>query len=130
MKKTFTILAAVMCIATAASAQYRGDRSGGNGYDNTVGMNTNDRGNGYGDRGRNYYFSEREKDMQIARINHEYHERMQAVRFNFFMSRFKKQRIMEGLQFKRDREIHNVMENFYGRGRYHRDHDDHDRRNW
>jgi hypothetical protein len=128
MKKTFTILAAVIFFTTAASAQYRRDRYDDKGYDNTVGMNT--RENGYGDRGRNYYFSEREKDMQIARINHEYHERMEAVRFNFYMSRFRKARIIEGLQFKRDREIHEVMENFYGRGRYHRDHDDDDRRNW
>jgi hypothetical protein len=130
MKRTFTILAAVMLFTTAASAQYRSDRSGDNGYDNTIGMNTPDRGDGYGNRGRNYYFPEREKDMQIARINHEYHERIEGVRFNYFMPRFKKQRVIEALQYQRDRDIHEVMENFYGRGRYHRDHDDHSRRNW
>ena len=68
--------------------------------------------------------------MQIARINHEYNERIESVKNNFFMRWGKKQRIIESLQYQRDQEIHGVMERFYHSGYHHWGHDDHDRRNW
>jgi Ni/Co efflux regulator RcnB len=75
MKKTFTILAVATVLTSAAFAQYDGNRRNDNKYDNNnshdvVVNNFPTRGNGYNDRGDSY-FSEREKDIQIAQINQE-----------------------------------------------------------
>ena len=135
MKKTFTLLATAVLFTSAAFAQYNG-RSRDNGYGNNnphdVVINNPDRGYGYDDRGgRDFY--EREKNMQIARINHEYNERIESVRNNFFMRWHKKQRIIESLQVQRDEEIRLVFEKYRHHEYRHRDnddYDDHDRRNW
>lgn len=129
MKKTFTFLAIATLFTSAAFAQYNGRHDdNGNGYGRNVVINAPGRGYGYDDRGGN--FGEREKDMQITRINYQYNERIESVRNNFFMRWSKKQRIIESLQCQRDQEIHGVMEKFYHGGYQHRDHDDRDRRNW
>lgn len=132
MKKTFTILTIATLFTSAAFAQYNGRHNdNGNGRDVVV-INTPGRGYGYDDRGGRD-FREREKNMQVARINHEYNERIEDVRNNFFMRWSKKQRIIESLQDRRDHEIHEVIERYYrgGWGQRDRDyHGDHDRRNW
>jgi hypothetical protein len=130
MKKTFTFLAIATLFTSAAFAQNNGRYDdNGNGYGREVVVNTPGRGYGYDDRGGRG-FGEREKDMQIARISHDYHERIENVRDDFFMRWSKKQRIIENLQNQRDHEIHEVMERYYRGGYGQREHQDHDRRNW
>ncbi len=166
MKKSFTLLATVVLLSSAAFAQYGGNHQGNNGNGNNgYGNNGNSNGNngygnnGYGNntpdprdvvvydnrRGNNgggYYFSERDKDIQIAQINRNYYGRMESVRNRFFMPRFKKERIIAELQFQRDQEVRSVYDRFNSRNNagnqrgyqfnnHDRDHDhDHDRRNW
>jgi len=147
MKKTFTFLAAAVLMTTAALAQNNNHNDDDYGkasnqrYDNHGNNNprdivmNNDRDWRDGDRGRrSYYFAEREKDMQIAQINHAYNDRIQSVRNKFFMGRYQKERIIASLQFQRENEIRSVMERFYRSGNQygHRDnrYDDHDRRDW
>jgi hypothetical protein len=133
MKKTFTILAVATLFTSAAFAQYDGNRRNDNKYDNN---NSHDvvvnsfptRGGGYNDKGVRY-FSEREKDMQIAQINREYNYKIQSVKNQFFMSRFQKSRKIDALNFQRDREIHSVIEKFNHQG-YNKKGHDRDRNNW
>ena len=144
MKKTFTFLTAVVLMTTAAFAQRNDNRSGDNNYgnnnsrdvvvDNNRDWHDDDR-DWHGDRDRRaYYFAARERDMQIAQINREYNHRIESVKCNFFMGRYKKERIINALQCQRDDEIRSVMvrfnrsNNLYGQ----RDdrHHDRDNRNW
>lgn len=142
MKETFTLLATVILITSAAFAQ----RNNNHEWDDNYGNNNNnpndiaidrnhDRGGGYDDRGnQDYYFSEREKNMQISEINRDYNRKIQSVRNKFFMGRYQKERIITSLQFQREDDIRSVIarfnhrENHYGQrdDRYH----DHDKRNW
>ncbi len=143
MKKTFTLLASVILITSAAFAQRNNNHVWDDNYGNNNNNNPNDiaidrnhdRGGAYDDRGsRNYYFNEREKDMQISEINRAYNRKIESVRNKFFMGRYQKERIITSLQFQRDDEIRSVIarynhrENHYGHrdNRYH----DHDKRNW
>ena len=151
MKKTFTFLATVVLMTTVAFAQNNGNHQ----RDNNYGTNNNGRNNphdvvinynprrggGYDDRGgRGYYFSEREKNMQIAQINNEYFHRIQSVKSKFFMGRYQKERIINSLQAQRESEVRSVWIKFNDRdNRYDRrydrhdnnnDHHDHGRRNW
>lgn len=135
MKKTCTLLAAIVLITTAAFAQNKNhDNNYGNGNPHDMAINDNhDRGRGYDDRGSRY-FNERERDMRIAEINRQYNKRIQSVRNKFFMSRHEKEHIINSLQFQREKEIRSVIAKFNQReyrydkrdGRY----NDHDKRNW
>jgi hypothetical protein len=135
MKKACTLLAAIILTATAAVAQNRNhDNNYENGNPHDVAINDNhSRGRGYDDGGSRY-FNERERDMRIEEINREYYKRLQSVRNKFFMSRQQKERIINSLQFQREKEIRSVIAKFNQReyrydkrdGRY----DDHDKRNW
>lgn len=137
MKKTFTLLATVALMTSAAFAQNNGNHRGDNyGNDNhrDIAINNNrDRGDDYNDRGT-YYFTEREKDMQIAQINREYYNKIQSVRNKFFMGRYQKERMITSLQFQRDEEVHSVMAKFNRRENHYDQRDsryrDHDNRNW
>ncbi len=137
MKKTFTLLATAVLFTLEAFAQYN-DRQNNYVYGNSRDVVISNPGCGISndDRGRRD-FGEREKDMRIARINHEYNERIESVRNNFFMRWHKKQRRIESLQVQRDEEIRLVFEKYRHHEYRHRDHDDrdrdhydHDRRNW
>ncbi|MDB5279371.1 MAG: hypothetical protein JWR61_4326 [Ferruginibacter sp.] len=129
---TFTILVLATLSTSAACAQYDGNRRNDNKYDNNnsheVVNSFPTRGGGYDDRG-DRYFSEREKNMQIAQINREYNYKIQSVKSHFFMSRFQKGRKIDALNFQRDREIHSVIEKFHHQGHNKRGYDG-DRPNW
>jgi hypothetical protein len=133
MKKTFTILAVATLLTSAAFAQYDGSRRNDNKYDNNnshdvVVNNFPTRGSGYNDRG-DRYFSEREKDMQIAQINQEYNYKIQSVRNQFFMGRYQKKRRIDALNFQRKQEIFSVVEKFNHQAYNKRGHG-RDRNNW
>ena len=135
MKKTCTLLAAIVLITTAAVAQNKHhDNDYGNGNPQDVAVNDNhNRGRGYDDRGSRY-FTEREREMRIAEINREYNKRIQSVRNKFFMSRYQKERIINSLQFQREKEIRSVIAKFtqreYRYDKRDRRYDDNDKRNW
>jgi hypothetical protein len=144
MKKTFTFLAAVVLMTTAAVAQNHGnhqrdnnygDDQYGNNYPQDVVINGNHARRGdYDDRERGYNFSNRERDMQIAEINRVYYHRIQSVKNRFFMGRYQKERMITALQFQREDEIRSVLQRFNHWDNHddHRDNEynDHDRRNW
>ena len=138
MKKTCTLLAAIVLITTAAVAQNNNRNQRDNNYGNhnphDVAINDNhSRGRGYDDRGSTY-FNERERDMRIVEINREYNKRIQSVRNKFFMSRYQKERIINSLQFQREKEIRAVIAKFNQREyRYDKrdsKYNEHDKRNW
>ncbi len=136
MKKIFTLLFAAG-IFTFAQAQsgYRdnrqSDQKGSNkGYNN--GRDNSYNNNSYNNDGRydNKNFSfDRDKDMQVNRINQEYDRKIEGVEHNFFMGWREKQRQISFLQEQRQREI-NML---YSRDNDRRDrfdeygdHDNHD----
>jgi hypothetical protein len=116
MKKTITLLAMAALVSSATFAQY--NHSGGNsGYNKgreVVVNSDRDRGGYHGDRD-SYFFSEREKDMQIASINREYYRKSESVKDKFFMSRYKKEQLLYSLKMERDAEVRSVFEKFNDR---------------
>lgn len=133
MKKTFTLIAAVIFISAASYAQYNNNGGGrDNNFDRRQDVVIN---NGY-DRDGDPHFGEREreKSRQIQQINWAYDRKIEQVEHNFFMGRRKKEYIIAELQEKREREIRFVVAKFNERHagydrRYDDDHD-HGRRNW
>ncbi len=136
MKKTFTFLAAAVLMTSAAIAQKNSSHQSDNNNRGDLAVNEKNNGRGgYDDRGRGgYYFSEREKNVQISQINREYDYKIKAVRNKFFMNRYQKEKMITSLQFQRSREIRSVMVKFNNRqNRYDRKdnrYNDHDKRNW
>jgi hypothetical protein len=136
MKKPFTFLAAVALMTSAAIAQKNSNYQNSNKNCRDVAVNDKNYGRGgYDDRGKaGYYFSEREKNMQLEHINRVYDNKIRSVRNRFFMSRYQKERAFASLQFQRSREIRSVMARFNSReNRYDRKdngYNDHDKRNW
>jgi hypothetical protein len=111
MKKTITLLLSVALMSSAAFAQY----NNGQQRDNNYGYNKpNDRDHGY-DKGKFYFFTARERDMQIAQINREYGNKMQSVRNRFLMSRRQKERQLAILEQQRSDEIRMVWLKFNDR---------------
>ncbi len=133
MKKTFTLLATVVLLSSAAFAQYNNNRPNVDFYNNNnrevVIANRFDDREKYG-----YNFGDRKKNMQIDRINYAYDRKIGWVQNNFFMGRHKKQFKIAQLQAQRDYEIDCVAAKFsgrddhYGRNDNHYNHDD--RTNW
>lgn len=117
MKKTFTLLAIAALISSTSFAQgnYPRDNNYGNDRGRDVVVNNNGDRNGYG-KGRGvYYFSPRERDMQIKSINIDYNRRIESVSRKFFMNRSKKQQIIYSLDLQRDAEIRSVIAKFNDR---------------
>lgn len=118
MKKIFTMIIAALMVSSAF-AQY-GQKEDWNGKDRDD-IAKADKGNGYDkydkhdDRGNTYYFTAREKDMQINQINRTYDYKIRSVQNKFFMSRFEKMRQVKFLEQQRDCEIKAVMDKFYDR---------------
>ena len=141
MKKTFTFLAVAFLMTSAAFAQYNNNQPGNNNYGNNN-YGNNSYGNnqvvvaadhrGNWDNGH-HFFGEREKNMQIDRINYVYDKKIEHVENAFFMGRHKKDCKIAELQSQRDYEIGCVVAKFNER-KVHFDQDDnhydHDRRNW
>ena len=140
MKKIFTFIVSTT-LFTSAFAQYNNSNQHDHSYDKskdvavTDSRNQNDHGynkgndagtnanwnkkddNSYND---NYAFSNRDRDMQIMKINREYNYKIQDVKNNVFMNRFKKQRVISMLEAQRNDEIQKVYAKFNNR------HDRHD----
>ena len=139
MKKTITLFAMAALTSSATFAQYNQPGRNNSGYDKgrEVAVNNDrDRGGYYGDRD-SYFFTQREKDMQIASINREYFRKSESVKNKFFMSRYKKEQLLYSLKMDRDAEVRSVFEKFNDRRnkfnrrdeRFYR-HDDKDRGKW
>lgn len=77
-----------------------------------------------------YYFTPREREMEIARINREYDYKIQSVRNKFFMSWYQKKRQIEFLKDQRDREIRRVYARFNDRRNKYHKHDRRDKKDW
>jgi len=110
MKKIFTLLVSTVMLSTAF-AQY-GQRDQHRKTDVYVvtdnkGFDKHDK-NGWG----GYYFTPKERDMQIAQINKEYSFKIQAVKNKPFMSFFQKKRMIKNLEEQRDGEIRAVIFKF------------------
>ena len=114
MKKTFTLLAIATVLTTVSFAQYHHQRDD-NDRDRQVAANDNRYRNGY-ERGRGtYYFSAKEKNMQIFSITKEYNHRIESVKHRFFMRRAKKEQLICSLELQRDAEIRSVVAKFTDR---------------
>lgn len=118
MKKIFTLLFALGAFALVqAQPAYKGNRqtdqkSYDNGYSNSYNNKYNDKQRRYDNNNSSF-----DKDRMIDRINHEYEEKIERVRHNFFLGRREKQRQISFLQEQREQEIRML----YFR---HNDHDD------
>lgn len=111
MKKAITFLLSIVLVSSAF-AQYGNDQN--RGRDNDYGYSRpHDRD--YGRGGKFYYFTARERDMQLAQINREYGYKMQAVRNKFFMSRRQRERQLFMLEQQRDQEIRLVWQKYNDR---------------
>lgn len=121
MKTFFTLLFTTAMLSTAF-AQYgqRDDRdrtkendvyvsNDNRGYDNRDDKGFDKHDKGYN---RGYFFTPRERDMQIAQINREYNYRIQSVQNKYFMSWYQKKRLINNLEVQRDDEIHEVIHKF------------------
>ena len=111
MKTTFTFLATAILMSAAAFAQPGQSRNDGYGNNRDVVVN-NTRG-GY-DRGT-YYFTAREKDIQISAINRDYYRKIESVRDRRFMSRTKKDHAIYSFEMQRNAEVRNVRARFNDR---------------
>ena len=106
MKKIFTLVLAVAFVASA-NAQYGNDRQEDYGtkrnkdvvFDDDRYKNDNNR---YDDHHSNGKW---EMEREIAQINREYDQRIQSVKFNFFMNPFRKERMIYRLEDQRRDEI-------------------------
>ena len=123
MKTFFTLLFTTAMLSTAF-AQYsqRDDRD--RTKENDVYVSNDNRGYDkydYDDKGFDkhnkdykgrYFFTPRERDMQISQINREYNYRIQSVQNKYFMSWYQKKRLINNLEVQRDDEIHEVIHKF------------------
>ena len=129
MKKTITLIAVAALISSASFAQYNNPRNNGDRNRDVVVYDNNGKG---GDRGT-YYFTARERDMEIAAINREYYRKIEAVKSKLFMGRSKKERVIYSLEAERNAEVRNVIAKFNDRrnkfDRRDKRYGDHDRRN-
>lgn len=111
MKKTILLLATVFAVGTSF-AQYNNKQVG---HDKDFGYNK-----GYDDkfdkgRSKIYFFTGKERDMQIAQIRSEYAKQIQQVKSKFFMSRMAKQRQVQQLEQCRDKAISQVWAKYNDR---------------
>ncbi len=117
MKKIFT-LAVATTLFVSAFAQYKngGQRNDHSKKDHDVVYNYN-KGYNKNDRRFNdsYYFSVRERDMQIAQINRSFDFRIREVKNKLFMNRFKKVQTINFLEDQRRDEIRRVYFKFSDR---------------
>ncbi|HRI25278.1 MAG TPA: hypothetical protein PLZ45_11410 [Ferruginibacter sp.] len=121
MKRIFTILISVFTISTAFA---QNDNKGGDWASRGNDGHDRDGKDQYGrydkydkhdNRRGGYYFSDREKDMQIAQINRNYDYKIQAVQNKYFMSWREKKRQISFLQEQRNCEVNAVMDKFTDR---------------
>ncbi|MBL7702193.1 MAG: hypothetical protein JNM14_08080 [Ferruginibacter sp.] len=131
MKTIFTLLFSMAMFSTAF-AQY--GQKGQRDKDIDVYVSVDNKNFGHDKFHGGYYFTPRERDMEIAKINREYGFKIQSVKNKHFMGWFQKKRIINNLEAERDNEIAQVIRKFrspknkfgdFGYGRK-----DRDGRNW
>ncbi len=119
MKKMITLFAALILVSISF-AQY--DRDGQKNYEgNGRNMAYNDHKNR--DHFDRYYFSDRERNMEIAHINKDYDRKINSVMNRFFWSRQRKESVIRSLEAQRRNEIRMVNEKYYHRDNRYNDHD-------
>jgi len=126
MKKTILLLASVIAISTSF-AQF-GDKQ-----DKAATSYSKD----YGYDKGTYFFSAKDKDMQIAQITRNYDAQIRSVKGRLFMNRFAKSKRIDQLQAQRQSEINAVNAKFYDKknlynqqGKKFDDRKDDKRHNW
>lgn len=73
--------------------------------------------NRHGNRNDNRYeFSRRELEIQISRINRDYDYKIRRIENDFFMSRYRKERIIRDLEQQRRFEIRKLQVRFNSSG--------------
>jgi hypothetical protein len=113
MKKMIAVLITVAMFGVA-SAQYQTNRQWNRGNNNDVVYNGNRPGN-YGYSPNSYSFTSRERDIRVAEINREYDRKIREVSNRFFMSRYKKERMIYALEEQRRDELRRVYVKFNDR---------------
>lgn len=130
MKKIITLVASVILVATAF-AQPNG-RAYGHDKNRDVVYNDSryDRNDDRRDDRRNngYYFTKRERDVQVSQINRAYDRQINSVNSKWFASNGKKQRMIRELENERRFEIRKVYEKY--NNRLNRADDNDRRKNW
>ncbi|MFN8305374.1 MAG: hypothetical protein U0T79_01250 [Ferruginibacter sp.] len=116
MKKISTLVTILMMSATSFAQ-----------YDTKDDWNTKDNEDHYTLNSKNdfdkfdnrfrstYYFSARERDMQIYEINRKYDYKIRSVQSRVFMSRFEKMRNIRQLEQDRECAIKEIWSKFYDR---------------
>ena len=126
MKKIITLMVAVLLVATSFAQYNSGNQR--NHHDNDVAYNDGKyKDRNYDERNDRSHYN-RERDMQIERINREYDRKIESVRHRWFMSHSKKQELIYSLENKRRYEIRMVYNKFNNRNDRFDDHDS--RRHW
>jgi hypothetical protein len=103
MKKIFT-LALFSCIVTVSFAQFADNhRRNDKGSDAAYG-NRNNRNYDYREKKFNY-FSRQEMQMEMNEINRNYNRKIEEVKCNLYMGSYRKRRLINELERRRDEEI-------------------------
>ena len=100
MKKTILLLATVLLVGTSF-AQYGNKQQGNNDYAYNKGRDDKF----HKPVVKTYFFTAKERDIQIAQINKDYDKQIKTIKMKFFMNRAAKQRQVQMLEQKRDKEI-------------------------
>lgn len=108
MKKMFTLVLTAVLLTGSVFAQYGPGKDYSKDSRNT-GWHDNDKKGGF------YFYTARERDMDIAKINREYDRKINAVKNKFMMNRFQKQRQISFLEDERRDEIRMVFAKFNDR---------------
>lgn len=112
MKKMFTLLVALAAFTTSF-AQVDKDRKGfGNKDDRDMAYNDSRYKKTDKDWKGGYYYSRKEMEMDIAQINRKYDRKIESVKSNWFMTKFRKDRMIRDLQEQRKDEIREVFSKF------------------
>lgn len=118
MKKIITLLVSVTMVAIAVAQPGRDYGNGGygnGGYDRGKDITVNV---DWGKKDRDndvYFFSAKDRDMEIAMINRDIDHKIQSVKMKFFMSRFKKAQAISQLEDERSFKIDQVNKKFFSR---------------
>lgn len=114
MKKIFTLLF-TSAMLTSAFAQYDPNNNWDKNNKEDVYVKEGKHGHDDDRFKDRYYFTPRERDMEIAQINREYDYKIQSVKNKFFMSWYQKKRQIEFLKDQRENEIRRVYAKFNDR---------------
>lgn len=116
MKKIFTLVFAIAMLSTAfAQHGQKGQRDRNDDRDDYAYNDKHDydkRDHGHNDW---YVFTPRERDMQIAQINHEYDHKIDRVKQQYYGGWFHKSRQIRSLEDQRNSEVQAVIFKFNDR---------------